>query len=117
MMGDSSTNLKPVESGWSLASTLSPIHEVILVAIVCMGQFRTQTNIGVCLSPLDIVGDSFDVDDPGILSWFMAGYSLTVGTFILVSGRCGVLFGYRPTFTIGFCALCSGPLLQVSASA
>ncbi|KAJ6184972.1 hypothetical protein N7519_006273 [Penicillium mononematosum] len=58
---------------------------------------------GVCLSPLGVVGDSFDIDDPGILSWFMAGYSLTVGTFILVSGRCGDLFGYRRMFIIGFC--------------
>jgi Dipeptide/tripeptide permease len=96
-------NLKPVESARSLASTFSPIHEVFFVAIVCMGQFMTQTNVGVCLSPLDIVGDSFGIDDPGILSWFMAGYSLTVGTFILVSGRCGDLFGYRRMFIIGFC--------------
>lgn len=102
-MGDNSMNLKPVESARSLASTFSPIREVLFVAIVCMGQFMTQTNVGVCLSPLDIVGDSFGIDDPGILSWFMAGYSLTVGTFILVSGRCGDLFGYRRIFIIGFC--------------
>jgi MFS family permease len=103
MMGGNSINLQQVDSAQSLASTFSPIHEVIFVANVCMGQFMTQTNIGVCLSPPDIVGDSFDIDDSGILSWFMAGYSLTVGTFILVSGRCGDLFGYRRMFIIGFC--------------
>ncbi|CAG8947443.1 unnamed protein product [Penicillium salamii] len=96
---------KPVESAQSLAATFTPIQEVLFVAVVCMGQFMTQTNIGVCLSPLDIVGDSFGITDPGILSWFMAGYSLTVGTFILVSGRCGDLFGYRLMFISGFCWL------------
>ncbi|CAG8226247.1 unnamed protein product [Penicillium nalgiovense] len=90
MMGGNSINLQPVDSARSLASTFSPVHEVISVAIVCMGQFMTQTNIGVCLSPLDIVGDSFYI-------------ALTVGTFILVLGRCGDLFGYRRIFIIGFC--------------
>jgi MFS family permease len=67
-----------------------------------MAQFMTQTNVGVCLSPLDILGKSFGIDDSGILSWFLAGYSLTVGTFILVFGRCGDLFGYRRMFLAGF---------------
>ncbi|CAI7620694.1 unnamed protein product [Penicillium bialowiezense] len=99
------SKLKPVESAQSLAATFSPLREALFVTIVCMGQFMTQTNIGVCLAPLDIVGDSFGISDPGILSWFMAGYSLTVGTFILVSGRCGDLFGYRLMFISGFCWL------------
>ncbi|KAJ5457077.1 hypothetical protein N7530_012351 [Penicillium desertorum] len=107
-MGGNSINLQQVDSAQSLASTFSPIHEVIFVAIVCMGQFMTQTNIGVCLSPPDIVGDSFDIDDSGILSWFMAGYSLTVGTFILVSGRCGDLFGYRRMLSSDSAGLHSG---------
>ncbi|KAJ5121360.1 uncharacterized protein N7515_009321 [Penicillium bovifimosum] len=94
--------IKPVQSAQSIAATFSPIREVLFVAVVCMGQFMTQTNVGVCLSALDIVGDSFGIDEPGILSWFMAGYSLTVGTFILVFGRCGDLFGYRRMFIIGF---------------
>ncbi|KAJ5457643.1 hypothetical protein N7475_009031 [Penicillium sp. IBT 31633x] len=104
MSGDD-MELKPTKSVQSLAATFSPIHEVLFVTIACMGQFMTQTNIGLCLSPLDIVGDSFGINEPGILSWFMAGYSLTVGTFILVFGRCGDLFGYRRMFITGFCWL------------
>lgn len=97
------TSLNPVESTQSLAASFSPIREVLFVIIVCMAQFLTQTNIGICLSPLDIVGDSFGIKEPGILAWFIAGYSLTVGTFILVFGRCGDLFGYRRMFITGYC--------------
>ncbi|KAJ6019681.1 hypothetical protein N7499_009353 [Penicillium canescens] len=98
-------DLEPVPSAKSLASTFSPIQEVLFITLVCMGQFMTQTNIGVVLSPLGIVANSFGITEPGISSWFLAGYSLTVGTFILVSGRCGDLFGYRRMFIIGFCWL------------
>lgn len=79
-----------------------------------MGQFMTQTNIGVCLSPLDIVGDSFYIEAPGILSWFMAGYSLTVGTFILAGAAIySVIVEYSSSDSA---RLRSGLLLQVSAS-
>lgn len=67
-----------------------------------MAQFLAQTNVGVCLSNLDVLSASFGVTDTGILSWFLAGYSLTVGTFILIFGRCGDLFGYRCLFLSGF---------------
>lgn len=99
---ESSPGLRPVPSAPSVAEGFSPLREALFVTIVCMAQFMTQTNVGVCLSPLDILGKSFGIDDPGILSWFLAGYSLTVGTFILVLGRCGDLFGYRRVFLSGF---------------
>lgn len=95
-------NLKPAPSAASIADTFSPLREALFITLVCMAQFMTQTNVGVCLSPLDILGKSFRIDDPGILSWFLAGYSLTVGTFILIFGRCGDLFGYRRLFLSGF---------------
>lgn len=96
-------NLESVPSAApSIGDTFSPLREILFVAIVCMAQFMTQTNVGVCLSPLDIMGESFGIEDPGILSWFLAGYSLTAGTFILVFGRCGDLFGYRRVFLSGF---------------
>lgn len=62
----------------------------------------TQAALGTCLSPLDIIGDSFDITNLGILSWLIAGYSLAVGTFILFFGRCGDVFGYRVVYIIGF---------------
>ncbi|KAJ5503781.1 hypothetical protein N7463_006655 [Penicillium fimorum] len=46
---------------------------------------------------------SFGATDPVNLSWFAAAYSLTAGTFILVAGRLGDVFGHRNMFVIGFC--------------
>lgn len=48
------------------------------------------------------IGESFGVAEPAQLAWLVAGYSLTVGTFILFSGRLGDLFGYKKIFIIGF---------------
>ncbi|KAI1607845.1 major facilitator superfamily [Exophiala viscosa] len=67
-----------------------------------MSQFLTQANIGICVSTLDIIGDSFHVTEAGVLSGFIAGYSLAVSTFILIFGCCGDIFGYHHMFLIGF---------------
>ncbi|PWY65386.1 MFS general substrate transporter [Aspergillus eucalypticola CBS 122712] len=79
-----------------------PIQEVLFVTVICMSQFMTQVALGACLSPLTIIGDSFSITNPVVLSWLIAGYSLTVGTFILFFGRCGDLFGYRTVYILGF---------------
>ncbi|KAL6864492.1 major facilitator superfamily domain-containing protein [Trichoderma novae-zelandiae] len=39
--------------------------------------------------------------NPGTLSWSMAGYSLTIGTFILIGGRLGDEFGNKKMFVMG----------------
>lgn len=80
----------------------NPVREIIFVFVICMAQFMTQAGIGCDMSPLEIIGDSFNIKDSGILSWFIAGYSLTSGTFILFFGRCGDVFGYHKLFIIGF---------------
>lgn len=54
------------------------------------------------LSILHVIGDHFGLTNPGDLSWLIAGYSLTVGTFILVGGRLGDLFGHKKLLIIGF---------------
>jgi MFS family permease len=101
-MEEGKSTLKRTSSAPSIAQTFSPCREALFITIVCMAQFMTQTNVGVCLSNIDTLGASFGVTDSGILSWFIAGYSLTVGTFILIFGRCGDLFGYRRMFLSGF---------------
>lgn len=40
--------------------------------------------------------------NPATLAWLVAGYALTVGTFILFSGRLGDVFGYKKMVIIGF---------------
>lgn len=77
--------------------------EIVFITVVCMAQFMTQAGLGIGIVPAHIIGASFGVsNDPGELSWFPAAYSLTVGTFILISGRMGDMWGHRRMFVIGF---------------
>ncbi|KAI9932481.1 hypothetical protein ASPWEDRAFT_22257 [Aspergillus wentii DTO 134E9] len=76
--------------------------EVIFVIVVCMAQFMTQAGLAISIAPVYIIGGSFDTSNAGELSWFAAAYSLTVGTFILVSGRLGDVYGHRLMFITGF---------------
>ncbi|QDS68933.1 hypothetical protein FKW77_008432 [Venturia effusa] len=95
-------DLSKTKSAVSIADTLSLPREIAFVTILCMANFMTQAALGQVLSILHIIGDSFGITDPGVLSWLIAGYSLTVGTFILISGRLGDAFGHKRLFLIGF---------------
>jgi MFS family permease len=86
----------------SIADTLSPIREFLFIGILCSTQFVTQVGLINTLNLLHIIGSDLGISNPGVLSWLVAGYSLTVGTFILLSGRCGDVFGYKIMVIIGF---------------
>ncbi|ETI28461.1 hypothetical protein G647_00910 [Cladophialophora carrionii CBS 160.54] len=85
-----------------LAESLSLGHEILFVGIICTAQFTTQVGFGQALFILHDIGRSFHLSNAGELSWLVAGYSLTVGTFILVSGRLGDMFGYKRMLLIGY---------------
>jgi MFS family permease len=86
----------------SIAETMSPIREALFIGLLCSAQFVTQAGLVGTLNILHIIGSDLGITDPGILSWLIAGYSLTVGTFILLSGRCGDLFGYKNMLIVGY---------------
>lgn len=50
---------------------------------------------------LRTIGATFNITSPPQLAWLVAGYSLTVGTFILFSGRLGDVFGYKRMLIAG----------------
>ncbi|RYP03209.1 hypothetical protein DL764_005313 [Monosporascus ibericus] len=58
-------------------------------------------NYSHVISITHVIGDSFGITNPGELSWLIAGYSLTVGTFIVFSGRLGDVFGYKTMYLLG----------------
>ncbi|KAI4662125.1 uncharacterized protein J4E88_010915 [Alternaria novae-zelandiae] len=86
----------------SIAETMSPLREAFFVGLLCSAQFVTQAGLLGTLNILHIIGSDLGITDPGVLSWLIAGYSLTVGTFILLSGRCGDLFGYKNMLIVGY---------------
>ncbi len=102
--GPGDNDLRPELTAASsyLAPSLSLPREILFVAIVCFAQFMTQAGLGQTLSIAHIIGDHYGLSNPGDLAWFMAAYSLTVGTFILVSGRCGDLFGHKKMLITGY---------------
>ncbi|KAK8054261.1 major facilitator superfamily domain-containing protein [Apiospora saccharicola] len=80
---------------------MSLLKEILFIGTICTAQFTTQVGLTQALGILDRIGASFDVPNPGVLPWFIAGYSLTAGTFILVAGRIGDLWGYKRVFVAG----------------
>ncbi|CDO93406.1 unnamed protein product [Kluyveromyces dobzhanskii CBS 2104] len=80
----------------------SSLKEIAFVMVLCSAQLMTQAGLAQSIAPLHIIGDSFDIDNPGQLSWFPSAFSLTVGTFILIAGRLGDLFGHKRFFVAGF---------------
>ncbi|KAK4902186.1 multidrug-resistance type transporter aminotriazole resistance [Elasticomyces elasticus] len=93
---------------YNAAEKLTLPREVAFVAVLCLSQFMTQVGLGQTLPIVHVLGNSLGVSKPGELNsgqlaWITAGYSLTVGSFILISGRLGDFFGYKKILTIGLC--------------
>jgi len=86
----------------SIAQSMTPFREFLFVGLLCSAQFVTQSGLLNALNILHTIGYDLGIVDTGVLPWLIAGYSLTVGTFILLSGRCGDIFGYKPMVIIGF---------------
>lgn len=63
--------------------------------------FTQQIGFGNTLTAVGVIGQSFGIANQGQLSWLIAGYSLTIGTFILIGGRLGDEFGNKRVFVIG----------------
>lgn len=80
---------------------MSPMREVIFVAIICSAQLLTQAGLGQTIVPLQIIAESFDVQNAGQKSWFVAAYPLTVGTSILIAGRLGDILGHKSFLIAG----------------
>ncbi|OBA21068.1 major facilitator superfamily MFS-1 [Metschnikowia bicuspidata var. bicuspidata NRRL YB-4993] len=85
----------------------SPFQEVCFQFTICMAQFLAQGSIAMSLSTMNIISDSFsELQGKQIPSsqtvWFMGSFALTLGTFILISGRLGDLFGLRRMLLFGW---------------
>jgi MFS family permease len=97
---DEAPSLYPVQSRIQEPQSLP--REIAFVTVLCMAQLMNQAALGQAIAPLHIIGNSFSIASPGQLSWVAAAYSLTVGTFILIAGRLGDLYGHKRFFIAGF---------------
>ncbi|ERF77012.1 hypothetical protein EPUS_06880 [Endocarpon pusillum Z07020] len=81
----------------------SATREISLVATVCLAHFLTQAGLSQTIAPLPIITSSFTTTThKPSPAWYSAAYSLTVGTFILPSGRLGDIYGPKRLFLIGW---------------
>jgi MFS family permease len=78
------------------------LHEIAFIAILASAQLMTQAGLAMSIAPLHIIGSGFGNTSPGQRSWMPAAYSLTVGTFILIAGRLGDLYGHKKLVVFGF---------------
>ncbi|KAI4159294.1 MAG: hypothetical protein LQ342_006698 [Letrouitia transgressa] len=76
----------------------SVVREAAFIFVILCAQLMTTAGIGMGIAPLHIIGDHFGVTNPGERSWYIAAYSLTVGTFILPAGRLGDMVGHKKIF-------------------
>lgn len=86
----------------SIAPPKTLWREIPFVVVVSMAQFMTQAGLCMSIAPVYRIAHGFNTSNLGELSWFAAAYSLTVGTFILVAGRLGDVYGHKLMFVIGF---------------
>ncbi|PWN38964.1 MFS general substrate transporter [Ceraceosorus guamensis] len=80
----------------------SLLHEILFLSLIVSTQLLAQAGLGQVIAPLHIIGPQLGTRDPGQLSWMPAAYSLTIGTFILISGRLGDVYGHRRLLVVGF---------------
>ena len=80
-------------------------HEVAFLATVYTSQLLTQAGLGNTITILHYIARDVGIPDnakgDAQLPWLAAAYSLTVGAFILVTGRLGDVYGHRRLFTLG----------------
>lgn len=87
----------------SRIAAMTPLQEVAFVATICLCHFLTQAGLAQSIAPLSIIAKSFTTPTHAPSpSWYSAAYSLTVGTFILPSGRLGDVYGPKMLFVIGW---------------
>ncbi|KAM3121962.1 hypothetical protein CJJ07_005356 [Candidozyma auris] len=85
----------------------SRLQELALNATICLAQFLSQGSVAMSLSTMNAILKSFSElrgeEVPQSQSvWFMGAFALTLGTFILISGRLGDLFGLKKIFVLGW---------------
>ena len=80
-------------------------HELALLSIICTGQILCQAGLSQSLAILHIINRDFHATTAE-LTWTISAYSLTFGTFILLAGRLGDIYGHKRLYIIGL--LCYG---------
>lgn len=78
----------------------SYIKEFIFVLTCMLTNLLNQAGQTQILSTMNVLAESFNTDDKN-KTWIMASYPLVSGSFILISGRIGDIYGLKKTLLCG----------------
>ncbi|KAL4739200.1 putative MFS multidrug transporter [Aspergillus similis] len=104
-MPDSSSTLEQVSGpNHRYQAPPSGYREWIFLTVLCSTQLFVQGAFGYILLPLHIVGSTFGQNSTEAtrMTWHVGGYSLTVGTFILIAGKLGDRYGSKRILVLGW---------------
>ncbi|KAF2447319.1 putative MFS multidrug transporter [Karstenula rhodostoma CBS 690.94] len=80
-------------------------REYVFILVLCSTQLFCQGALGYVIVPLSLIGKTFHQDgyeQAAEMSWHIAAYSLTIGSFILIAGRLGDNYGAKNVLVFGW---------------
>lgn len=97
----SSETLQDNSSPWQNPDYFSCRWKEYLFVLTCMlSNLLNQAGQTQILSTMNVLADSFNAEDSD-KTWIMASFPLVSGSFILISGRIGDIYGLKKTFMCG----------------
>src|SRR6185437_9357180 len=102
-------------SGFDSRPDLLPswVHELSFCIIIFFAQLLTQAGLANVLFISHLIAPTLDIPNSSSssaqLAWLVAAYSMTVGAFMLITGKLGDVYGHKRVFVLGFLwfGLCS----------
>src|SRR5271170_223143 len=88
--------------GGFLSANMSKPREIAFNIMICFVQLVPQACLTACFPSSSTIAEFFKITDPSLIPWMVAAYALTFGTFILVAGRLGDIFGHKRMVVVGF---------------
>lgn len=84
---------------------MSKPREILFNIMVAFLQLIPQSTLTTVFPVSGDIAESFSISNPSVMPWLVAAYALSFGTFILVGGRLGDIFGYKTMVVIGYSIL------------
>jgi len=82
---------------------MSKQQEILFNIMIAFLQIIPQSTLTTVFPISRYIAQSFAIQNPLILPWLVAAYALSFGTFILIGGRLGDIFGHKSMVVLGYC--------------
>ena len=80
-------------------------REIAFTATIVLAQFLSLAALAQGIAPQEDIARGLRVTDLRDQAWFSAPYSLTAGTFVLMCGRLGDIWGHKLLLSSGYAVL------------